>query len=83
MNLSTRLNAIEKRVKNLEIQVKPIEQAIFHFRRDTNGVENYKLGVGEDAVWVDKQVLDEHLAQYNGDGVIIFVPECLEQIKED
>lgn len=79
MTLTARLNEIEKRIKKLEEQVKPAEQAIFLFRRDPSGVENYKLGAGEDAVWVDKQALDEHLAQYRGEGVIIFVPECLSQ----
>lgn len=83
MNLSIRLNAIEKRVKNLEIQVKPILQAIIPFRRDPNGIESYELGVGEEAVWVDKQTIDEHIAQYRGDGMVIFKPERLEQIRED
>lgn len=81
MNVISRLNDIEKRVKKLEEQIKPAEQGVILFRRDPNGVESYKLGAGEDAVWVDKQTLDEHLAQYKGEGegVVIFVPECLKQ----
>lgn len=78
MTLTGRLNEIEKRVKKLENQVKPAEQAIFLFRRDASGVENYKLGVGENAVWVDRQTIDEHIAQYKGDGMAIFIPERLE-----
>lgn len=80
MNIASKLKEVEKRITKLEERSKPVEQAIFHFKRDANRVETYnKLGTGEDAVWVDKQTLDEHISQYKREGVIIFVPERLEQ----
>ncbi len=65
---------IEERIMKREDQVRPTEQARFLFRRDAEGVESYQLGIDEEARWVDEKMIEEHIAQYKREGMVIFVP---------